>query len=109
MSIRITPYKISRIDSYEIKRGLNRHDEAMIQGEMSAEEYLVYEEMADSSTVLSLFYKDEKNKETLLFAGVLKTLKDVSLPKAAKGLLMKKFRKYPGNRRFRLQSILIFE
>ena len=74
MSIRITPYKISRIDSYEIKRGLNRHDEAMIQGEMSAEEYLVYEEMADSSTVLSLFYKDEKNKETLLFAGVLKTL-----------------------------------
>ena len=74
MSIRITPYKISRIDSYEIKRGLNRHDEAKIQGEMSAEEYLVYEEMADSSTVLSLFYKDEKNKETLLFAGVLKTL-----------------------------------
>ena len=38
MSIRITPYKISRIDSYEIKRGLNRHDEAMIQGGMSAEE-----------------------------------------------------------------------
>ena len=79
MSIRITPYKISRIDSYEIKRGLNRHDEAMIQGEMSAEEYLVYEEMADSSTVLSLFYKDEKNKETLLFAGVLKTLNVLSL------------------------------
>lgn len=72
MSIRITPYKISRIDSYEIKRGLNRHDEAMIQGEMSAEEYLVYEEMADSSTVLSLFYKDEKTKRLCCLQACLK-------------------------------------
>lgn len=75
MSVRITPCKINRIDSYEIKRGLNRHDEAVIQGEMCKEEYLPYEEMVDSSTVLSIVHKDEKKKETLLFAGVLKTLK----------------------------------
>ena len=36
--------------------------------------------------------------ENSLIEKAKKTLKDVSLPKAAKGLLMKKYRKYPGNR-----------
>lgn len=77
-NMQLSPYPMERIRSFTVRRGINCHDSALIQGIMDEAMLLMYQYMLDSGTCVTLhaLCGDEKQ---LLFSGFIDTLESYEL------------------------------
>lgn len=69
----ISPYNMEYITEFQIEKKMNAHDTACIKGIISATSLMMYQNMIDGKTIVSVYFEQEK-KTQLLFSGYIERI-----------------------------------